>query len=617
MKRKEVGFLAGTIAWQGLRAAETQVSGAGNVGIGSMSGGQMQVMIHQGITWESLPAWAWGGVVVVAAVGCVVVWRRVTTRPSAPAPAIQQVTGGSVQVGLSAQDVALLIPLMTNPQASAVQLAAVTQQLNERLQRHVFSEGVVQAFLATVKGKQVPPDAWPETFAELTRQYLELGQRMEAVPPSSERMARLMAQAETAREAGDWVLVDDCLNQASQLADEDAQQQAQKARDAARQAATLLASRGTLALTRLEREAGACFLAQAFERRKLDVDSESLWWLFEAGDALETVGDTTGALRLYHQAQQAAEAGGDALRRDLAASCSRVGEMQAAQGNWATALKSYQTSLNIAQTLAQVQPDNREWQRDLSVCHNKVGEVQVAQENFAAALKSYRTSLEIAKTLAQVEPDNRTWQRDLSVCHNKVGEVQVAQKDLAPALKSYQADLEIAQTLARMEPGNRGGQHDLSVSYNNVGDVQMAQEDFAAALKSYQAGLDIRQTLARVDQGNLRWQRDLSVSHDRMGNAQVKQGNLAAALKSYQASLEIRQMLERVDSGNAQWQVDVAVSCWKLGQELGSAGGSTAQRQAWLQQGLGVLQSLHREGRLAPNRQSWIGMFERALAALK
>ena len=102
-----------------------------------------------------------------------------------------------------------------------------------------------------------------------------------------------------------------------------------------------------------------------------------------------------------------------------------------------------------------------------------------------------------------------------------------------------------------------------------------------------------------------------------MGDVQVAQGDLAAALKSYQAGLEIAQTLVRMDPGNAEWQVDVAVSCWKLGQKLGSAGGSIAQRQAWLQQGLDVLQRLHREGRLAPNRQSWIGMFERALAALK
>ena len=168
-----------------------------------------------------------------------------------------------------------------------------------------------------------------------------------------------------------------------------------------------------------------------------------------------------------------------------------------------------------------------------------------------------------------------------------------------------------------MDPGNREWQRDLSVSHNKVGDVQVAQGDLAAALKSYQAGLEIRQTLARVDPGNREWQRDLSVSHEKVGDVQVAQGDLAAALKSYLAGLEIRQTLARVDPGNAQWQEDVAISCWKLGQQLGRAGGSIAQRQAWLQQGLGVLQRLHREGRLAPNRQSLIGMFEQALAALK
>jgi tetratricopeptide (TPR) repeat protein len=330
-----------------------------------------------------------------------------------------------------------------------------------------------------------------------------------------------MAQAETAREAGDWALVDDCLNQASQLADEDAQQQAQKARDAARQAAAVLASRGALALTRLEREAGARFFAQAFERRKLDVDSESLWWLLKAGDALRTAGNTAGALRLYRQAQQAAEAGGEVLRRDLAASVQRVGDVLVMQGDLTGARKAFDSLVSVTQALLQEAPRNTDRQRNLSVSHDRVG------------------------------------------------------------------------------------------------DVQVAQGDLAAALKSYQAGLAIRQTLARVDLGNRRWQRDLSISHEKVGDVQVVRGDLAGALKSYQASLEIAQTLARVDPGNAQWQVNVAITCWKLGQKLGSAGGSTAQRQAWFQQGLGILQNLHREGRLAPNRQAGIGMFERALAALK
>ncbi len=366
---------------------------------------------------------------------------------------------------LNGNDKELKTLLLQIQQLLGQQLAAQGQQ--------AVSVGAVQTFLATIKGKQVPPEEWPQTFAELTRQFFKLGQEIQAIPATSEEIKALLTRAETARQAGDLAEADRLLASASTLADQAFDAQELQYRQAARQSAAVLASRGTLALTRLEREAGARFLVQAFERRKLEVDSESLWWLLEAGDAMQTAGNTAGALRLYRQAQQAAEAGGEAL------------------------------------------------------------------------------------------------QRDLSVSHNRVGDVQVAQGDLAAALKSYQAGLEIPQTLARVDPGNQGWQRDLSVSHNKVGDVQVAQGDLAAALKSYQAGLEIAQTLVRMD------------------------------------------------PGNAEWQVDVAVSCWKLGQKLGSAGGSIAQRQAWLQQGLDVLQRLHREGRLAPNRQSWIGMFERALAALK
>ena len=67
-----------------------------------------------------------------------------------------------------------------------------------------------------------------------------------------------------------------------------------------------------------------------------------------------------------------------------------------------------------------------------------IGDVQAAQGDLAGALKSYRDSLDIADRLAKSYPGNAGWQRDLSVSYNKIGDVQLAQGDLAGALKSYQ-----------------------------------------------------------------------------------------------------------------------------------------------------------------------------------
>src|SRR4051794_19660638 len=89
--------------------------------------------------------------------------------------------------------------------------------------------------------------------------------------------------------------------------------------------------------------------------------------------------------------------------------------------------------------LAKSDPGNAGWQRDLSVSYEKIGDVQVAQGDLASALQSYRASLRIRERLAKSDPGNAGWQRDLSVSYEKIGDVQVAQGDLASALQSYRA----------------------------------------------------------------------------------------------------------------------------------------------------------------------------------
>jgi predicted negative regulator of RcsB-dependent stress response len=91
--------------------------------------------------------------------------------------------------------------------------------------------------------------------------------------------------------------------------------------------------------------------------------------------------------------------------------------------------------------LAKGDPSNAGWRRDLSVSFNKIGEVQAAQGDLAAALTSYQASLAIRERLSAADPGNAGWQRDLSVSHERIGEVQAAQGDLAAALTSYQASL--------------------------------------------------------------------------------------------------------------------------------------------------------------------------------
>ena len=58
-------------------------------------------------------------------------------------------------------------------------------------------------------------------------------------------------------------------------------------------------------------------------------------------------------------------------------------------------------------------PANTGWRRDLSVSYNKIGDVQTAQGDLASALSSYKEGVEIAQKLAVRDPANTEWKIDL------------------------------------------------------------------------------------------------------------------------------------------------------------------------------------------------------------
>ena len=138
---------------------------------------------------------------------------------------VGQMSGGTIQMGLSPQEARALAT--ATGQELTKQLEAIVQRLNARQgaqpKEQDFSLGVVQSFLATIKGKQVPQTEWPAVFGELSRQYLQLGARIEATPVTSDRIKDLVDQADSARKLGKFDEADKLLAQAGDIAIQDAQ----------------------------------------------------------------------------------------------------------------------------------------------------------------------------------------------------------------------------------------------------------------------------------------------------------------------------------------------------------------------------------------------------------
>ena len=222
--------LATALHAAGDKAPGVAVTGSGNVGIGSMTGGEINI----GLKPDEVQA---------------------------------------LQKATAKEAVVLLTPILTRINAQIAQLSGKAREDKIAL-------GVAEAFLATIKGKKIPTNEWSVEFGEAARNYLRLGTSIEATPVTSDKIKDLVARADAARKLGKFDEADTALTEAAELAVQDAQRIQQQALASTRQAASLYASRANLAFTRLERNQGASLLEKAFALRKGDVSSETMWWLF-------------------------------------------------------------------------------------------------------------------------------------------------------------------------------------------------------------------------------------------------------------------------------------------------------------------------------------------------
>ena len=379
MKRTDLRFawalVAGCLLASAAHAADAKapgvsVTGSGNVGIGSMSGGQINIGL----------------------------------RPD-EVQALQKAT--------AKEAVALLAPILTRINAQIAQHTGTAREDKIAL-------GVAEAFLATIKGKKIATSDWSVEFGEAARNYLRLGASIEATPVTSDRIKVLVGRADMARKLGQFDQADTALSEAADLATQDAQRIQQQALASTRQAASLYASRANLAFTRLERSQGASLLEKAFELRKGDVSGETIWWLINAGDAWLTEGQSGAALRAYMTAKASAEAAlageprNTEWQRDLFVSYIKIGDVQAAQGDSAAALKSFQAGLAIAERLAAGDPRNTEWQRDVATSCWKLaslGEVGGSVQARRVLLQHGLGILTAQRDLGQLPALNAGWIR--------------------------------------------------------------------------------------------------------------------------------------------------------------------------------------------------------------
>lgn len=496
---------------------------------------------------------------------------------------VQTMTGGNITVvGITASEAKALAA--ATGQELLTRLDALVRRINsqfaDRARADQLSLGVVQGFLATVKGKQIPLQDWPITFGELTRQYLTLGEQIQATPITSDSLRRLISDADVARRSGQLQLADELLAQAVELATQDALKQAEAARLANRQAASLLASRAALAFLRLDRERAATLLERAADLRSADPSPETVQWMLEAADAWTLLGRSDAALRLSSAATAIAKvrspSGATAdWRRVLSASYDKLADAHYAKGNASDALASLLASLAIRERLLASDSATAEREQDIAISHAKIARLRAALGDRTAAIKSMEAANAIWMRLHTLQPKNTDWQRGLARSYIGLADLLHNRIPAEAVEEIYQRAIRLIKDLVAGDSHNAGLQAELATCYSRLAHNANSAGESRNAVRAYDLAVETMKLLIDADPANTQWQSTLADMLVNLGKAHEDAANwywrvmssdyfadkhARSAYDSYLASLAIHRSLVSADGNNATWRFAFARS---------------------------------------------------------
>lgn len=312
--------------------------------------------------------------------------------------------------------------------------------------------------------------------------------------------------------------------------------------------------------------------------------------LSSSGDTAEALAFARKGLALQREVAETAT-GEDAavpadLRRELAASYSRVGDLLSATGDTKGALDHRRTALAMMQSLAAAGPDDVANIRQLGVAYQKLGN-SLGNPNYpnigdpAGALEQLEKSADVFRRGLAAHSSNAMFRRNLAVVNSNTADVLLALNRRDEALARQRAAQAEFQALADADPSNVAARNDLAISLSKIAEMLDAAGRRADAVREYEAALDIHLKLASADPRNAAWKLELASDYNRLATVQAKRGDRDAALANHSRAVEMTRELRAANPENVELSVAVALGHLGRGDAFaafGRSAGGAARR---------------------------------------
>jgi len=370
------------------------------------------------------------------------------------------------------------------------------------------------------------------------------------------------------------------------------------------------------------------------ERRFKDVRNLTNSFLFDFHDSIVDLNGATKAREMVVKKAQeyldslAQEAGEDhELLWELSTAHLKLGDVQgrpgfSRTGDTGAALQSYDKSLTTRRRLAELDPNNPQYQLGLAETLSRFGPIFQVLGNPNAAVEKMREAMEITDKLLARSPDLATYQiafrnpvflgdalaeignydESLAMCRKSLSIAEQMRLESFPEQvvkvrfvisrerlglifgikgewqKSLDNQLEMlanAEVLCSLDPTSLDYARGKATAFDHVGDAYRGLRNYPKALENGKHGLAIYEEILEKDTQNARPKKDVGDCSHHVAETLLASRDYRGALALLERTVSIRRALVALDETNVEYPDDLAESLTLTGESLSASANFT------------------------------------------
>jgi serine/threonine protein kinase/Flp pilus assembly protein TadD len=312
------------------------------------------------------------------------------------------------------------------------------------------------------------------------------------------------------------------------------------------------------------------------ERSQAETNSQLAWKAvdFFGADAARMLADVPGAqsvrrkilentLCFYRQFVEQARDNAK-LRRELAETHGKIGDVARALGSSAEAIEAYSNARKVYEQLVAENPSEPKLRQHLSLCLSNLAFTLRSCGRSDEARRVLLNAIDLQKhRLADVADDPEAM-AGLALAHTNLGLLQSDTNQAQAAEASIREAIQLQQRLVDSKPDNPEYLRSLAATWNNLSALYLV-EDPTRAGESYRKALDYQIKAAAARPNDPKYQSDVARTYNNLGRLHARENRLADAATYYDEAIKIQRQIARADPSQKSYREDLAVSLNNLG----------------------------------------------------